>query len=205
MSVRLLIAILSMVAVAMLAAPAPAQEATAEVRTWSGQAWGLSQPYLEVFYTIIPPSKDGGAPAAAPAAGGGGYGSGMAAGGGSSQAMFFGSVKDLSSLVGPLGPQPFEGRSRVETLLFVRDGVETRLPVEKISTLAFARQPVADSTLPPYVAGTHFRYGAAAVTTDGARLDADYVNLGTMVLRGMTPQGRVDIPWGDIETVRFKW
>ena len=40
--------------------------------------------------------------------------------------------------------------------------------------------------------------------TDGSRVEADYVNLGTTVVRGMTPQGRVDIPWGDVETIRFQ-
>lgn len=204
MSMKVAMAVLSMAVLAMLAVPAPAQEATVEVRTWSGQAWRLSQPYFEVFYTVIPPSKDGGAPAAAPA-GGGGYGSGMSAGSGSSQGIVFGSVKDLSGLFAPLGPQPIDGRSRVEAILFVRDGAETRVQVERIATLAFSRKPVADSTLPPYIAPTHFRHGAAAVTIDGTRLEADYVNLGTMVLRGMTPHGRVDIPWGDIETARFKW
>lgn len=204
MSVRVLISILSLATVAMLAAPAGAQDATAEVRTWSGQAWRLSQPYFEVFYTITPPSKDGAAPTPVPAAGGS-YGSGISSGGGSGQGIFFGSMRDLGSLLAPAGPQPYEGRSRVDTILFVRDGVETRVPVERIATLAFSRKQVADSTLPAYVAPTHFRYGAAALTTDGARLDADYVNLGTMVLRGMSPQGRVDIPWGDIETARFKW
>ena len=53
------------------------------------------------------------------------------------------------------------------------------------------------------MAPTHIRYAASVVLTDGSRVDGDYVNLGTVVLRGQTPEGRVDIPWQDIEVVRF--
>jgi len=38
---------------------------------------------------------------------------------------------------------------------------------------------------------------------DGRRIAADYVNLGTAILRGATPDGRLDIPWQDIEVLRF--
>jgi hypothetical protein len=41
------------------------------------------------------------------------------------------------------------------------------------------------------------------VLLDGSRIEGDYVNLGTTFLRGRTPYERVDIPWQDIETVRF--
>jgi hypothetical protein len=53
------------------------------------------------------------------------------------------------------------------------------------------------------VAATHIRYGADIALADGGRVDADYVNLGTAILRGTTPDGRVDIPWQDIEVLRF--
>jgi hypothetical protein len=33
------------------------------------------------------------------------------------------------------------------------------------------------------------------------RIDGDYVNLGTTMLRGRTPAGRVDIPWEHIEQI----
>ena len=39
---------------------------------------------------------------------------------------------------------------------------------------------------------------------DGSRVEGDYVNLGTTFLRGRAGQGRVDIPWDQIEIVRFK-
>ncbi len=48
------------------ALPAVAQEVTAEVRTWDGQSWRLTQPRFEVFYTIMPKAEE--APAAAEAA-----------------------------------------------------------------------------------------------------------------------------------------
>jgi len=47
-----------------VALPAAAQDVTAEVKTWAGQSLRLSQPSLEVFYTIVPreegPSKPSG-------------------------------------------------------------------------------------------------------------------------------------------------
>jgi hypothetical protein len=38
---------------------------------------------------------------------------------------------------------------------------------------------------------------------DGSTVEGDYVNLGTAILRGVTPEGRVDVPWLDIQTIRF--
>jgi hypothetical protein len=42
------------------------------------------------------------------------------------------------------------------------------------------------------------------VLNDGSQVQADYVNLGTSILRGTSAQGTVDVPWGEIETVRFR-
>jgi len=39
---------------------------------------------------------------------------------------------------------------------------------------------------------------------DGERVEADYVNLGTAMLRGTTPNGRVEIPWEEVEHVIFE-
>ena len=44
---------------------------------------------------------------------------------------------------------------------------------------------------------------AEGLLADGRRIAADYVNLGTAILRGATPDGRMDIPWQDIEVLRF--
>jgi hypothetical protein len=53
------------------------------------------------------------------------------------------------------------------------------------------------------VAGDDFRYAAVIVLLDGSTLEAESVNLGTTILRGLSPQGRVDIPWREVEQVRL--
>ncbi len=200
MLVRLLVAGLVAIISLGAGAQAGAQDVVADVKTWTGQEWRLNQPSLEVFYTIVPAAKDdaGGAPAPAGAAA-----AGAATQGGSRGAMVFGTMKDLGSLMAP-GPQTLQGRTTVESVTLARSGAEMRVPLGSVASIAFSRQPVAGSTLPPYLAGAHFRHGATVMLTDGSRVDADYVNLGTTVVRGMTPQGRVDIPWGDVETIRFQ-
>src|SRR5215831_640506 len=204
MMLRMLIGSLTLLVAAAAASPARAQDAMAEVRTWSGQSLQLSQPSLEVFYTIVPrvegpggqqlPGDVGGAPGAM--------------GSGTSTASLVGtevsgSIRGLSRLFRDKGPEPLQGNRQAVTMSLMQAGVERRVPLEAIKDLAFKRMPISNSTLPPYVAPTHFRYAASALLTDGSRVDGDYVNLGTAILRGMTPQGRVDIPWQDIEAVRF--
>ena len=198
----------SLIAATVIVSSAAAQDIVAEVRTWDGATWRLTQPSLEVFYTIMPAPKDSGG-AAAPAApsavaGAGTYGASGVSGGGSSGAMFFGSVKDLSSLVAPGGPPSLQGRARLDVITVARGGVETQVSLGSVASIAFSRQLVAGSGLPPYWAGSHFRSGATVTLTDGSRIEADYVNLGTSVVRGMTPQGRVDIPWGDIQVLTIQ-
>ena len=204
MMLRMLIGSLTLLVAAAAASPARAQDATAEVRTWSGQSLQLSQPSLEVFYTIVPrvegpggqqlPGDVGGAPGAM----GSGTSTGSLVG-----TEVSGSIRGLSRLFRDKGPEPLQGNRQAVTMSLTQAGVEHRIPLEAIKDLAFKRMPVSNSALPPYVAPTHFRYAASALLTDGSRVDGDYVNLGTAVLRGMTPQGRVDIPWQDIEAVRF--
>jgi tetrahydrodipicolinate N-succinyltransferase len=53
------------------------------------------------------------------------------------------------------------------------------------------------------VAPTHVRYAADIALTDGGRIAADYVNLGATILRGASVDGRIDIPWQDIEVLSF--
>jgi len=182
--------------------PAAAQDVTAEVRTWSGQSLQLLQPSLELFYTIVPREEGPGGQApgagAAPGAMGSGTSTGSLIG-----TEISGSIRNLSRLFRDKGPEPLQGNRQAETVSFTQAGVERRIPLEAIKDLAFRRTQVSNSTLPPYVASKHFTYGASAVLTDGSRVDGDYVNLGTAVLRGVTPQGRVEIPWQDIEVVRF--
>src|SRR5262249_31836353 len=101
------------------------------------------------------------------------------------------------------GPQKPSAQRETSVLTLSRDGVDVKVPVERLATLTIARRPAAGSSLPPYVSPTHQRYGATAGLTGGSRIEADYLNFGTAVLRGMTPQGRVDVPFELIESIRF--
>jgi hypothetical protein len=205
MTPRMLIGSLTLAVAAAAVSPAAAQDVTAEVRTWSGQSVQLSQPSLEVFYTILPKTEEGGGGGYSGASAGGAPGT-MGSGSGSGSQIgteISGSIRSLSKLFKDKGPEPLQGNRQILTVSLTQAGVERRIPLDAIKDLAFTRTQVADSTLPPYVAPTHFRYAASALLTDGSRVDGDYVNLGTATLRGLTAQGRVEIPWQDIEVVRF--
>jgi len=201
---RMLIGSLALAVAVAAASPAAAQDVTAEVRTWNGQSLRLSQPSLEVFYTIVPREEGAGGQQAPGAAGGapGSMGSG-ASSGSLIGTEVTGSIQNLSRLFKDKGPEPLQGNRQAETVSITQAGVERRIPLETIRDLAFKRAHVSNSTLPPYVAPTHFTYAASVLLNDGSRVDGDYVNLGTAILRGLTPEGRVDIPWQDIEVVRF--
>ena len=205
MTLRMLIGSLALAVAAAAASPAAAQDVTAEVRTWSGQSLQLSQPSLEVFYTIVP-KEDGPGGQQYPGAAAGGAPGAMGSGTSTGSLVgseISGSIRNLSRLFRDKGPEPLQGNRQAVTVTLTQAGVERRIPLDAIKDLAFTRTQVADSTLPPYVAPTHFRYAASALLTDGSRVDGDYVNLGTATLRGLTSQGRVEIPWQDIEVVRF--
>jgi hypothetical protein len=210
-----------------------AQELTAEVRTWGGQTIRLSQPTLEVFYTLLPQDREvPGAPApgaegggllpdtGVPSPGGTGYGGSSLPGMGvPGPAVGFapsgddlrvsGSMASLGSLFGRSGGGrelvTAQGRRQRDSVSLFRGAVETRVSIANLATLTFTRRPPKDAVvLPPYVLpGGRFQYGATAIMTDGSTIDGDYVNLGTTLLRGTTPQGRVDIPWDEIAVVRF--
>jgi hypothetical protein len=173
------------------AAPAGAQTLRAEVRTWTGQVYQLADPSLEVLYTIMVPRKEEGPGPSetAPTTG-------------ARTPMLFGSAGAISQFLDKQ-PDPLQGHRQSETITLRKDRAEIRLPLASVTELSFARQP-ARSTLPSYVASEHYRYTATAVLDDGSRIDGDYVSLGTTFLRGRTARGRVDIPWQQIETVRFK-
>jgi len=172
--------------VAIAVAPVAAQEPVAEVRTWSGETLRLSQPSLEVFYTIPVKGEDTSPPDAAASA---------------PPPMLFGSA---SSLAGALEkkPEPLSGQRQAESVTLQKGAVERRIPLLSVASLVFARYPVV-SALPAHLAATHFRYAATAVLLDGTTVEADYVNLGTTILRGTASDGRVEIPWHEIETLRF--
>jgi hypothetical protein len=167
------------------------QESRATVRTYQGVSYTLADPSLEVFYTIGEPKekKDEdrtqqfqplisvAASAGAPA-------------GGEQTPGESGSEKVAKLL---------RGHSRATEIAILKNGVEARIPWDRIRSLSLSRKPVTVAGLPPYV--PYYRYSASAVLIDGARVDGDYVNLGTTMLRGQTPTGRVDIPWEQIEQV----
>src|SRR5512136_1615743 len=156
------------------------QESRASVRTYAGVSYKLADPSLEVFYTIGEPKekKDEGTaqslqPTIAIAATAGGPAGGEQAPSGDG-----GAGKEEKLL---------RGHSRATEIAILKDGVETRIAWDHIRSLSFSRKPVTTSGLPPYV--PHFRYTVSAVLMDGARVDGDYVNLGTTMLRGQTATG----------------
>ena len=170
-------------------APVRAQTVTAEVRTFAGQTYRLADASLEVLYTIVVPKKDEGGPSeTAPATG-------------ARTPMLFGSAAAIGRFLDK-GPDPLLGHRQSETITLRKDGVEMRVPLAELSALSLTRERIR-SGLPPHVAPEHYRYAATALLHDGSRLEGDYVNLGTMFVRGRTAQGRIDIPWEQIETVRF--
>jgi len=177
------------------------QEAAVDVRTWAGQAFQLSSASLDTFYTVVATQPQG--EVAAP---------GISGKAGTSQAGSvttiiagpqLGGVRSAEGYVAPPGSDSKQGR-RQQTFITVnnRGGVDVRVPLTSVTAITFARAPLK-SQLPPY-AGERYRYSATLDLTDGSQVAGDYVNLGTAVLRGTTPQGTVDIPWQDIQTLRFK-
>ena len=103
------------------------------------------------------------------------------------------------------GPDSKQGRRRQEviTLGLFRDQIEIRVPLANVSEMTFSRHSV-NSTLPSYFARDHFRHAATLKLADGSTVVGDYVNLGTAILRGTSAEGTVDIPWHQIEFLRFQ-
>jgi hypothetical protein len=179
-------------AAVVVVAPVHGAERDADVRTWAGQTWRLTQPTFEVSYTIMPPQPNQQGTAAAPTIGGGSSGA---------QRLSATFQAPIASSVS--APEPVQGRRWRDTITVTRDGVDVQVPIDRIETLVFTRAPVITNLLPPYVAATQLRHAARVVLTDGSVVEGDYVNLGTTILRGMTAQGRVEVPWDAIESVSF--
>ena len=203
MNLKTTLSLLLAAALASSAGSAAAQDVTATVRTWSGQSWQIAQPSLEVFYTIVSRSQEG-------TSGGGSTSVGQVGGMSNLGLGLLGrqtadpSLITLNRLFGSQAPDTIQGHRQAQEITVYRGGVATQIAIPSIATMAFARQPVQDSSLPPYIANTHLRSSATVLLTDGTRVEADYVNLGGMLLRGTTPGGRIDIPWQDIQTVEFR-
>jgi hypothetical protein len=181
-------------------------ETTADVRTRAGLSLRLSQPSVEVTYTIVPPRSGDGpapgpAPAGAPAPGLGMLGSG-GGGGGAGEPQLSGSVTGLAKMFKPT-TDTLRARREKDSLTLFRGGSEIQVPIDRVSVLTVFRTPVSNSPLPPYVATSHVRHTVVVVLTDGSAVQGEYVNFGTAVLSGTTPQGRVEIPLEDVERVHF--
>jgi hypothetical protein len=189
------IATLSLGFLLLFAPAAVGQELAADVQTWNGQSWRLTQASLEIAYTIVPEPAEGRLPGPSETAS-------PSETLGAKNVALFGSAKALGHAF-ESRPEPLSGRRRSDVITLYRDGVETRVPLSSIETITFARQPVGRNPLPPYLAPLHFRHSAVVILTDGSRVETDYVNLGTAVLRGTTAHGRAEIPWDQIAVVRF--
>lgn len=196
--------VLSLALAALPMERALAQDLNAELRTWAGQSLQLGQVSIEVFYTIVPPPKDDDQ--------GGATGSmegvstldrDIRTGAGRMEALqLFGSMRSLGAML-DRGPDPMQGNKSSDSVTLYRGGVAQQVPVTSIATMMFDRTPVRGSGLPPYVAPSHYRFAATAILTDGRRVEGDYVNLGTAIIRGTTREGKVEVPWQDIESIRF--
>lgn len=184
----------SLLALSLLvcATSAGAQSRPAEIRTWDGQTFLIADPAIDVFYTIAPPPKEGNALPDAE----------KRQTQGANRAGLMLSLDAVKSLTDKRPDVAMQHHRRMDTVTLVRDEVEVRVPVERLSSLTFFRHPVR-STLPPYVAAGHRRTTAVAVLVDGSRVEGD-VNLGWTFVRGAAPQGRVDLPWDRIEVLRFR-
>jgi len=202
MTLKVTLSLLLAAILAGTAGTAAAQDVTATVRTWSGQSWQLAQPSLEVFFTIVSRSQAQET--------GGGTGVGQLGGMTNLGLGILGrqavdpSLFTLNRLFGSAAPDTIQGHRQAQEITVYRGGAATQIALASIATLAFARQAVKDSSLPPYFADTHVRSAATVLLTDGTRVEADYVNLGGTLLRGAIPGGRIDIPWQDIQTVEFR-
>jgi len=175
---------------------ATGQVTAAEVRTWDGTTLQLTDPRFELLYTIPMPAQEGSALPDSEKRG-------VSSGGGGRGVGLFASLDSLKSLGEQKSAQAVDASRPATTLLLSRAGVTMRIPLERIASLTFARQPWAGSTLPPYVRASHFLYAATAVLRDGSRIEATDVNLGTLVIRGTTAAGTVDIPWERIASLRL--
>ena len=150
---RIIGLVIGLAGVAIAVAPVAAQEPVAEVRTWSGETLRLSQPSLEVFYTI--PVKGEDAPPSDAAAS-------------TPPPMLFGSAQALAGAL-EKKPEPLSGQRQAESVTLQKGAVERRIPLLSVASLVFARRPVV-STLPPYFVATHFRYAATAVLLEPDRI-----------------------------------
>lgn len=184
---RMVTAMTAAAIVLLLTGSAVGQESSATIRTHQGVAYKVADPSLEVFYTIGEPREKQDESKSQP-----------------------GIVVTTSAAAGGAGEQPaageqearlLRGHSQASEVTVSRQGVETRFAWDQIRAMRFARKPVAVPSLPPYI--PYYRYSVTVSLVSGQQVDADYVNLGPAIVRGLTENGRVDIPWEDVEYIVF--
>ena len=150
-----------------------------------GRVLRLAQPSFEIFYTILAP---------APAQG---------AGGGASARPRLAASRALRRCPCPVRSRPWRAISatRARSRGRVTGRPSTSPSAGARSRAAAAREPREPdvhaaarfgSTLPPYYVPA-LPICRDRGPTDGSRVEGDYINLGTLVLRGQTGHGRLDI------------
>lgn len=183
--------------VAFLVGSAAGQESSATIRTYQGLSYKVADLSLEVFYTIGEPKEKEEQdwtqrfqPTISVMST-----SAAATGGEQMPPAGAGAEKEAKLL---------RGHSRMSHITMSNQGVETRIAVDQIRSVRFARKPVATAglRLPPYI--PHYRYSASVSLTSGAQVEADYVNMGGAMVRGTTPSGQVDTPWEEVESIVFE-
>lgn len=176
---------------------AVAQEIVAEIETWRGATLSIGQPSLEVLYTTVPApiTNVAGVQLAGAGAGSGG---GQAAG-----AMTSGTTRTVRETEIGAGPQPIQGRRSQAFVTFVSKGVEMRVPFERIAAMLIERRVVQSNMLPHY-AEPVTQFVATATLTDGSTIDGASVNFGSALLRGVVPQGTIELPLEDVKILKVR-
>jgi hypothetical protein len=184
--------------VVFLVGSAAGQESSATIRTYQGLSYKVADLSLEVFYTIGEPKEKEKEE--------------------DSSQQFQPTISVMSTSTSATGGEQFppagagaekeakllRGHSRMSHITVSNQGVETRIALDQVRSVRFARKPVAAAglRLPPYL--PYYRYSASVSLTSGAQVEADYVNMGGAIVRGTAPGGQVDIPWDEVEYIVFE-
>jgi hypothetical protein len=193
-------AVATVAVVVFLVGSAPGQDISATIRTYQGVSYRVADPALDIFYTIGEPKSLQANPSQV------------------SGSQSFGSLVNITNVSGASagGEQPgagggaeerlLRGHARATDITVWHQGVETRIPLDQIRAMRFARKPVTVVGLrfPPYI--PDYRYSVSVGLITGEQVEADYVNLGATIVRGTgtASNKRVEIPWGEVESIIFE-
>src|SRR5260370_7456359 len=72
----------------------------------------------------------------------------------------------LNRLFGSQAPDTIQGHRQAQEITVYRGGVGTQVPLASIASLAFARQPVQDTSLPPSIPSTPSRSTPPSLPTN---------------------------------------